>query len=265
MCATLRWDMTSPVTFQTSLMKKLKSIISMKKLVYEMIMAVLAVISIALIVLDYAHRINITAAPYLWYDNGILAMFTIDYFVRLALAKDKKKFFKENIFDLLSIIPVNNLFYIFRAARITRVFRLLKLLRILRLVGLTGRLRKFLKSNVFVYYLYISLAVLLIASSLYCISEKVTFGTALWWSITTATTVGYGDISPQTDLGKLAAVILMFLGIGFIGMLTSSITNFFAEDNDDSTQQTLKELKEENKRLEEKLDKIEKLLMNKHD
>lgn len=227
-------------------------------------MALLAVVSIALIILDYAHRINITTAPYSWYDNGILVIFTIDYFVRLTLAKDKKKFFKENIFDLLSIIPVNNLFYIFRATRITRVFRLLKLLRILRLVGLTGRLRKFVKSNGLVYYLYISIAVLLIASSLYCISEKVTFGTALWWSITTATTVGYGDISPQTDLGKFAAVILMLLGIGFIGMLTSSITNFFAEDNDNSTQQTLEELIKENKRLEEKIDKIEKLFTSKH-
>ena len=227
-------------------------------------MALLAVVSIALIILDYAHRINITTAPYSWYDNGILVIFTIDYFVRLTLAKDKKKFFKENIFDLLSIIPVNNLFYIFRATRITRVFRLLKLLRILRLVGLTGRLRKFVKSNGLVYYLYISIAVLLIASSLYCISEKVTFGTALWWSITTATTVGCGDISPQTDLGKFAAVILMLLGIGFIGMLTSSITNFFAEDNDNSTQQTLEELIKENKRLEEKIDKIEKLFTSKH-
>lgn len=111
----------------------------------------------------------------------------------------------------------------------------------------------------------ISVAVLLIASSLYCISEKVSFGTALWWSITTATTVGYGDISPQTDIGKLAAVILMLLGIGFIGMLTSSITNFFAEDDDDSTQQTLEELKQENERLEKKLDEIETLLKSKND
>jgi voltage-gated potassium channel len=234
-------------------------------IIYQILMALLAVISIVLIVLDYAHRIDITESPYIWYDNGILIIFAIDYFVRLTLAKDKKKFFKENIFDFLSIIPVNNLFYIFRATRITRVLRLLKLLRILRLVGLTGRLRKFVKSNGLVYYLYISVAVLLIASSLYCISEKVSFGTALWWSITTATTVGYGDISPQTDIGKLAAVILMLLGIGFIGMLTSSITNFFAEDDDDSTQQTLEELKQENERLEKKLDEIETLLKSKND
>ncbi len=223
-------------------------------------MALLAIISIVLIVLDYAHEINIISPPYSIIDNSILIVFAIDYFVRLFYAKDKKRFFKENIFDLLSIIPVNNLFYVFRMARIGRAFRLLKLLRIFRLVGLTGRLHKFLKTNGLVYYLYISLTVILIASSLYCISEKVSFGTALWWSITTATTVGYGDVSPTTGLGKTAAVLLMFLGIGFIGMLTSSLTNFFDTSADNDLEKELAELKQQNKELEDHLSRLEKLV-----
>ena len=223
-------------------------------------MALLAIISIVLIVLDYAHEINIISPPYSIIDNSILIVFAIDYFVRLFYAKDKKRFFKENIFDLLSIIPVNNLFYIFRMARIGRALRLLKLLRIFRLVGLTGRLHKFLKTNGLIYYLYISLTVILIASSLYCISEKVSFGTALWWSITTATTVGYGDVSPTTGLGKAAAVLLMFLGIGFIGMLTSSLTNFFDTSTDNDLEKELAELKQQNKELEDHLSRLEKLV-----
>ena len=223
-------------------------------------MALLAIISIVLIVLDYAHEINIISPPYSIIDNSILIVFAIDYFVRLFYAKDKKRFFKENIFDLLSIIPVNNLFYVFRMARIGRVFRLLKLLRIFRLVGLTGRLHKFLKTNGLIYYLYISLTVILIASSLYCISEKVSFSTALWWSITTATTVGYGDVSPTTGLGKAAAVLLMFLGIGFIGMLTSSLTNFFDTSTDNDLEKELAELKQQNQELEDHLSRLEKLV-----
>ncbi|WP_324293986.1 ion transporter [Limosilactobacillus reuteri] len=227
---------------------------------YDISMALLAIISIVLIVLDYAHEINIISPPYSIIDNSILIIFAIDYFVRLFYAKDKKRFFKENIFDLLSIIPVNNLFYVFRMARIGRAFRLLKLLRIFRLVGLTGRLHKFLKTNGLVYYLYISLTVILIASSLYCISEKVSFGTALWWSITTATTVGYGDVSPTTGLGKAAAVLLMFLGIGFIGMLTSSLTNFFDTSTDNDLEKELAELKQQNQELEDHLSRLEKLV-----
>lgn len=223
-------------------------------------MALLAIISIVLIVLDYAHEINIISPPYSIIDNSILIIFAVDYFVRLFYAKDKKRFFKENIFDLLSIIPVNNLFYVFRMARIGRAFRLLKLLRIFRLVGLTGRLHKFLKTNGLIYYLYISLTVILIASSLYCISEKVSFSTALWWSITTATTVGYGDVSPTTGLGKAAAVLLMFLGIGFIGMLTSSLTNFFDTSADNDLEKELAELKQQNQELEDHLSRLEKLV-----
>ncbi|WP_263296625.1 ion transporter [Limosilactobacillus reuteri] len=227
---------------------------------YDISMALLAIISIVLIVLDYAHEINIISPPYSIIDNSILIIFAVDYFVRLFYAKDKKRFFKENIFDLLSIIPVNNLFYVFRMARIGRAFRLLKLLRIFRLVGLTGRLHKFLKTNGLVYYLYISLTVILIASSLYCISEKVSFGTALWWSITTATTVGYGDVSPTTGLGKAAAVLLMFLGIGFIGMLTSSLTNFFDTSTDNNLESELTKLKQQNQELEDHLSRLEKLV-----
>lgn len=232
----------------------------LKTIIYNIFMALLAIISIVLIVLDYAHEINIISPPYSIIDNSILIIFAVDYFVRLFYAKDKKRFFKENIFDLLSIIPVNNLFYVFRMARIGRAFRLLKLLRIFRLVGLTGRLHKFLKTNGLIYYLYISLTVILIASSLYCISEKVSFSTALWWSITTATTVGYGDVSPTTGLGKAAAVLLMFLGIGFIGMLTSSLTNFFDTSTDNDLEKELAELKQQNKKLEDHLSRLEKLV-----
>lgn len=223
---------------------------------YNAVMAVLAVISITLIVLDYAKEIKITAMPYNAIDNGILIIFAIDYFSRLTLAKDKWEFFKNNIFDLLSIIPATGVSSFFRIARIGRLLRLLKVLRLLRLVGLAGRLERFLKINGLLYYLYASLVVILVTSSLYCISEKVSFPTALWWSIVTSTTVGYGDISPTTLVGKLAAVINMLIGIGLVGMLTSSITGYFTKSSGDD----IEELKQQNEQLKEKLNEIEKLI-----
>lgn len=74
---------------------------------------------------------------------------------------------------------------------------------------------------------YASVTILFIASTLYSLAENVSLPNSIWWAITTTTTVGYGDISPKTFVGKLAAVLLMFVGIGLIGMLTSTITNFF--------------------------------------
>lgn len=229
-------------------------------IIYELTMAILSVISIVMIVLDYAKSIDITAYPYDLFDNSILGIFAIDYFTRLILAKDKRKFLITNIWDLLSIIPVNQVFYFFRIARMSRLFRLLKLLRLLRLVGLSGRLRKFINTNGLIYYIYVSIVVLIIGASMYSISEKVDFLTALWWSITTATTVGYGDISPTTPIGRLAAILVMIIGIGFIGMLTSSISNFFITNDDVDLKDELDKLHKENDQLNDKLDKLEQII-----
>ena len=54
-----------------------------------------------------------------------------------------------------------------------------------------------------------------------------TLDDAFWWAIVTTTTVGYGDVSPVTGEGRVVAVVLMLLGIGFLGVLTATITSFF--------------------------------------
>lgn len=99
---------------------------------------------------------------------------------------------------------------------------------------------------------------------MYSISEKVDFATALWWSITTATTVGYGDISPTTSIGKLAAVMVMIIGIGFIGMLTSSISNFFISNDEVNLKEELAKLHNENAQLNDKLDRLEQIIKKKN-
>lgn len=90
--------------------------------------------------------------------------------------------------------------------------------RLIRLVGLTGKLNRLLKINGLVYIIYTSLAILIIGAAMYSVSEHVSYGRSLWWAIATATTIGYGDISPHTVLGKFAAILLMIIGIGFVGV-----------------------------------------------
>lgn len=80
---------------------------------YTVTIAVLAIISIIFVLLDYSSVIDLTTAPYLTIDNTILIIFTVDYFVRLWFATDKRRFFKTNIFDLLAIIPLSTLFHFF--------------------------------------------------------------------------------------------------------------------------------------------------------
>ncbi|MBB1080064.1 ion transporter [Limosilactobacillus sp. STM2_1] len=229
----------------------------MKKKIYESIMVILAVVSILLIILDYGSVININVGYPALLNNIILVVFTVDYVIRFYLAKDKKKFFKQNFFDLISIIPVNATFNLFRFARIARF---VSVLRIFRLIGLTGKLNRLLQTNGLIYVMYTSVCILVVSASMYSISEHEPFSYSLWWAIATATTIGYGDISPHTFLGKLAAILLMVVGIGFVGVLTSSITNFFIQDHTsdrmEEVLEKLNKLEEANKELQAEIKKI---------
>ncbi|MFT9013121.1 potassium channel family protein [Liquorilactobacillus mali] len=235
----------------------------MKRL-YDVVISLLAVISVTMVIMDYSNTISIDSYPYNYIDGVILVIFTIDYFARLSLSKNKKQFFKSNIFDLLAIIPVNSIFSFFRIARLVRIARLAKIFRIARLVGLIGKLqknaKKFLKTNGLIYLILICLAILCISAVMYSLAENVSLSESFWWAIATATTVGYGDISPHTAIGKFAAVLLMFVGIGFIGMLTSSITAYFTTADDDSKKilEKLDKLENEYREIKESINKIEK-------
>lgn len=85
--------------------------------------------------------------------------------------------------------------------------------------------------------------------------ESRTFGDAVWWAIVTITTIGYGDIYPETALGRIAGVVVMLVGIGFVAILTAAIAAHFVE-----TQEP--DLGEEIRRLHERLDRIEKAIQN---
>lgn len=214
------------------------------KTAYTISITILALASIILAVLDIAGKIPISDPPYKQIDTGILLVFVIDYAVRFYRADDRKKFFIENIPDLLAIIPFSSMFSafrVFRVFRIAKASRLLKFTRLLRAGALTAKIRRrisgVLKTNGLVYLLYVNGALVLAASGIMMYTEGMTFPDALWWSIVTCTTVGYGDISPSTALGRITAVILMMFGIGFIGMLTGSITTYFTAHHEPERQQ----------------------------
>lgn len=217
---------------------------SFLKTAYTISITVLAIVSIILAVLDIAGKIPLSDPPYKQIDTGILLVFVIDYAVRFYRADDRKKFFKENIPDLLAIIPFSSMFSAFRVFRVFRIVkasRLLKFTRLLRAGALTAKIRRrisgVLKTNGLVYLLYVNSGLILAASGIMMYTEGMTFPDALWWSIVTCTTVGYGDISPSTVYGRITAVVLMVFGIGFLGMLTGSITTYFTAHHEPEHQQ----------------------------
>jgi len=205
-------------------------------ILYEIFITVLALVAVVITFLELLGKFVINETKPLYYlDLGILIIFIVDYIIRLRISKNKKEFFKNNIFDFIAILPFTSLLRIFRAFRLFRLLKIVKVIKLVKLITFfkmfTSRIRVFLHTNGFIYTVYISFSIVLLgAVGIYIVENNKTvssFEDALWWSFVTTTTVGYGDISPTTNAGRLIAGVLMMVGIGFIGMLTSTIATYF--------------------------------------
>jgi len=86
------------------------------------------------------------------------------------------------------------------------------------------------KDNLHKVGIMIFVLVFLASIMFWLFEERTDFSDALWWSLVTVTTVGYGDISPTTLGGRIVGVILMITGIGLLGILTATIASLFIED-----------------------------------
>lgn len=207
----------------------------MKKLIYELTICSLAIVSVIFAITDMVHVLP----DYLFIiDKIIYLIFVIDYISRLILSKNKKSFMKQNILDLIAILPVGSAIRVFRAVKIFRFAKIAKLMKLTKLFTVSGRLigkcKKFLDTNGFKYMLIMSFVFILIGGSLISYFEGMKLVDGIWWAFVTATTVGYGDISPSTGIGRIIACILMITGIGLIGSLTSSITTYFMSGNNNT-------------------------------
>jgi voltage-gated potassium channel len=117
---------------------------------------------------------------------------------------------------------------------------LLRPLRLLRLVVLVAALQKAIggaiRGRVIVYtassvllLVYVASLAILDAERYEHDSKITTFGDALWWSVTTVTTVGYGDLSPVTGIGRVIAVTLMIGGISLVGVVTATLASWIVQ------------------------------------
>ncbi|AFM13503.1 ion transporter [Turneriella parva] len=175
-------------------------------------------------------------------ENVAMVAFVAEYLLRLiAFDGNVIRFiFKPfSIIDALAILP-----YFLTGSGDTAVLRILRLFRIFRIVKLARysealhRLVEVFKMNrsVLAAFVFVIFVILVLSASLMHTLEPERFGQmsdALWWSIVTLTTVGYGDIVPATVTGKIIAGILMIFGIGIIalptGVLGASMTKLMLE------------------------------------
>jgi voltage-gated potassium channel len=200
-----------------------------KNIIYEILMMVLSLLVVIIAMIQLSIEVPISINKVLSYIDFIVwLIFVADYALRLIKAKDRKGFILHNKIDLITILPFNSLFRALRIIKIVKVVRLLKLTKgILFLSRFTTKLEVFLKTNNFNHVLGITIFTIFVGAGLMSVVENMSFADSIWWSFVTVTTVGYGDLSPTTNIGRIIASVLMLIGIGFIGMLTGTIATYF--------------------------------------
>ncbi len=223
------------------------------RITYEICLFILVLIAVTFAFLDLIGKISIISSPgLLLIENCILVIFSIDYFVRLYLSGNKKIYIRQHIFDLIAIIPFNSLFRAFRFVSIikffimTEVFQMVKLIRLIAFVGkLKNKMNAFLMTSGFIYIILATMVTILMGAAGIFYAESghsiQNFEEALWWSIVTVTTVGYGDIVPVTLLGRTVASLLMATGTTFFGIYIGIITTYFLKKKRKSQKDISKE------------------------
>jgi voltage-gated potassium channel len=187
--------------------------------IYEAVMVTLAITVVALLTRPDVGLISVV-------NRVIWGVFVCDYLLRLAFSGDRRSFVRGNLIDLVAIMPAD----FFRAARALRVVRILRLLRATAVLWrVSATVRAILGTNALGWVLTATGVVIFLGAGAVMVAEPEMgdFGDAVWWSIVTSTTVGYGDLAPESLVGRLVAVVLMIVGIGALGMITGSIATHF--------------------------------------
>jgi len=178
----------------------------------------------------------------LWsFEVFCAAVYTVEYTIRVFLAQPRWRYMVSfyGIIDLLAIAP----FYLMVAFNMqaVRAFRLLRLLRLFKLVRYTNAVQRFRRAftiardDLVLFGVSALIVLYLAAIGIYHFEHEVqperftSFFASLWWAVATLTTVGYGDVTPMTPLGKLFGAIVTVIGIGMAAMPAGILANGLAK------------------------------------
>lgn len=176
----------------------------------------------------------------------ITLVFTVEYLLRVFCWPQPAKYVFSfwGIIDLVTVLPLYVLWmwpeiginYVFawRALRTIRVLRVLKLLRYMSSLRIFWAAIVSARHQLMVFYFLIAIVMVVFGSLMYGIEGPEhgfkTLGTSVYWAVVTATTVGYGDISPHTPIGRLVASMLILIGYSVIAIPTGLITTHMSNE-----------------------------------
>jgi voltage-gated potassium channel len=207
---------------------------------FDVILLVLIFSSIIIAILDSVGDLHLKYGKIFYaLELGFTFLFTLEYILRIWLTSRTLKYVTSfyGIVDLMAILPVYLSFFILNT-QLLSVIRALRLLRVIRILKL-GRylseadfLRESLKASAakIQIFLFSVLTIVLIMGTLMFVVEGPATGftsipVSMYWAIVTLTTVGFGDITPQTPVGQLLASLIMLLGYAIIAVPTGIVSS----------------------------------------
>ncbi len=211
---------------------------------FDIVLVILIVLSVILVMLESIKEVDQQYHDLLFTLEWIVTIFfSFEYIARIISIKKPWKYIFSfyGVIDFVSTIPLY-LSYLFAGSQVLlalRAFRLLRIFRILKLVKFLGeasQLRSALRASraKITVFIYVVLILSIIMGTIMYLVEGDEAGftsipRSIYWTIVTLTTVGYGDIAPQTNLGQFLATIIMILGYGIIAVPTGIVTVEFSK------------------------------------
>lgn len=218
---------------------------------FDLILLVIILLSVALVMLESVPDIRKNNHQILKIlEWAITVIFTVEYLLRIFIVKRSFRYIFSfyGIIDFLSVIPTylsliivgSQSLVVIRVLRLLRVFRILKLARHTQASKSLARAMWNSRAKISVFIFFVVMMVIIIGTVIYLVEgEKNGFTSiprSIYWAVVTLTTVGYGDISPQTPLGQFFASIVMIMGYAIIAVPTGIVTAEILKPSSKNTQ-----------------------------
>lgn len=206
---------------------------------FDLVLLFMILLSVGVVMLDNVEAISARWGTLLtaleWFFT---LLFTVEYILRLLCVRQPKRYAGSllGIIDLLAIAPTYLALFFpvlhslidVRLLRMLRIFRILKLDAYVREFGQLGNALLASRRKIAVFLSFVLIVVVVMGTLMYMVEGPANGFTSVpisvYWAITTLTTVGFGDITPKTDLGRLIASMMMLLGWGTLAVPTGIVS-----------------------------------------
>lgn len=206
---------------------------------FDLFLIAAIILSIITVMLESVNNIWAEHGQILSYiEWGFTILFTIEYILRVAIVRRPSRFIFSfyGIIDLLSCLPAYIALFstagsgliVLRALRLLRLFRILKLSRYVKASTTIWEALKASRFKIGIFLYTVVMLIIVIGALMYFIEGEAngfdSIPRSMYWVVVTITTVGYGDIAPQTTTGQFIASIVMILGYAIIAVPTGIVT-----------------------------------------